>query len=167
MRLTVRIARAVALAVAAGLVVSGCAGGTSYDDDTARDLQQQTLAVTTAAADGDWNAAAMRLMALEADARDAHARGLVSTERLESIVAAIALVAASVEAERVAAEQAEAERAEREASEQAQREQAEREQAEREASEGGGGSPRGPGSDNSGPGNNSGNGRGGGRGNRD
>ena len=104
MRLTVRIARAVALAVAAGLVVSGCAGGTSYDDDTARDLQQQTLAVTTAAADGDWNAAAMRLMALEADARDAHARGLVSTERLESIIAAIALVAASVEAERVAVE---------------------------------------------------------------
>lgn len=164
MRLTVRIARAVALAVAAGLVISGCAGGTSYDGDTARDLQQQTLAVTTAAADGDWNAAAMRLMALEADARDAHARGLVSTERLESIVAAIALVAASVEAERVAAEQAEREQAERE---QAEREQAEREQAEREASEGGGGSPRGPGSDNSGPGNNSGNGRGGGRGNRD
>ncbi len=162
MRFTVRLTRAAALAVAAGLVVSGCAGGTSYDDDTARDLQQQTLSVTTAAADGDWNAAAMRLMALEADARDAHARGLVSTERLESIVAAIALVAASVEAERIAAEQAEAERAEREASEQAAREQ-----AEREASEGGSGSSRGPGSDNSGPGNNSGNGRGGGRGNRD
>lgn len=161
------------LAAASIVVLAGCAAPVTYDPGTAADLQQQVLQVTSAAAEQSYETASVALMALEADARDAHARGLLSSERLEAILAAVTLVAASLESELAA---------EREAREQEAREAAEREaaeQAEREAgsggdsggsggSSGGGSSGGGGGSDDkNGPPEHAGNpgqGRGGGRG---
>ncbi|RZS59135.1 hypothetical protein EV141_0352 [Microcella putealis] len=96
--------------VAAALLLGGCANAPAYDPDTAEQLQQQVLDVTTASAEGAYDVARTGLLELEADARDAHARGLITAERLDSILAAIVLVTASLDAEIAAVEQAEAER---------------------------------------------------------
>ncbi len=121
--------------VAAALLLGGCANAPAYDPDTAEQLQQQVLDVTTASAEGAYDVARTGLLELEADARDAHARGLITAERLDSILAAIVLVTASLDAEIAAAEQAEAERlAAEEAARAAEeaRQAAEQEAAERE-----------------------------------
>lgn len=121
--------------IAATLLLGGCASAPTYDPDTAEQLQQQVLDVTTASAEGAYDVARTGLLELEADARDAHARGLITAERLDSILAAIVLVTASLDAEIAAAEQAEAERlAAEEAARAAEeaRQAAEQEAAERE-----------------------------------
>ncbi|HET8958207.1 MAG TPA: hypothetical protein VFM95_07090, partial [Microcella sp.] len=102
--------------------------------DTADQLQQQVRDVTTASAQGAYDEAHTALLELEADARDAHARELITAERLDSILAAIVLVTAALDAEIAAAEQAEAERL---AAEEAARiaEEEARQAAEREAAQ--------------------------------
>lgn len=124
----------IALALGVALVAGGCAAAPSYDPTAAEQLQQQVLDVTTSAAEGAFADARTGLLELEADARDAHARELITAERLDSILAAIVLVTASIDAE-IAAQQAEAERvaAEEEAARQAAEEA--RQAAEREAAE--------------------------------
>ncbi|MFN3708216.1 hypothetical protein [Microcella sp.] len=158
---------------AAGLVVlAGCAAPVTYDPGAAADLQQQVLQVTSAAAEGSYDTASVALLALEADARDAHARGLISSERLEAILAAATLVAASLEselaAERQAREQEEREAAEREAAEQAEREAGSGGGSGGGSGSSGGGSSGGGGNDDDGGppehAGNPGQGRGGGRG---
>lgn len=116
------------------LVLGGCATTPQYDSEVATALQTQVAEITTASADGDWDTALTRVQALEADARDAHARGEISVERLDSILAAIELVRQSLDAERAAEEEAAAEAARAEEERQAEAErQAEIEKAAAEA----------------------------------
>jgi len=111
---------ALALVLALLLALTGCAPA-AYDVETARDLQDRVAAVSTAAADSDWQATEMELLELEAAATTALARGEVTDARAEAILAAIGLIRADVtqaieadkvaaEQERAAAEQAEADR---------------------------------------------------------
>lgn len=121
-------------AVLVALFLGGCASTPPYDATVASALQTQVATITTASADGEWESALTHVQALEADARDAHARGEISTERLDSILAAIELVRLTLDAEREAEEAAAAEalRAEEEAQAEAER-QAEIERAAAEA----------------------------------
>lgn len=145
-----------ALTVAALVALSGCASAPAYDPEVADTLQQQVLEVTTAAADGSFTEAQTALLELEADARDAHARGLITAERLESILAASVLVTATLEVEAAAAERrAEEERAAEAAAAAEADERAAAEEAAREAERGPGDTP---------PGQNRGGGRGRGEG---
>jgi len=124
---------ALALLLALLLALTGCAP-TTYDVETARDLQERVAAVSTAAANSDWQATEIELLELEAAATTALARGEVTDARAEAILAAIGLIRADVtqaiEADRIAAEQVAA--AERAAAEQAE---ADRLAAENERSE--------------------------------
>lgn len=131
-----RRATAIGGALIAALVLGGCATAPQYDPEAAAALQTQVAVITTASADGDWEAALTHVQALEADARDAHARGEISVERLDSILAAIELVRQSLDAERAAEEEAaaEARRSEEERQAEAER-QAEIEKAAAEARE--------------------------------
>ncbi len=81
------------------LALAGCTGvATEYPATTASALQQQVLATTSAAADGDYEAALTRLDELEVAVADALADGSISQARADSILAAIALVRADLEA---------------------------------------------------------------------
>lgn len=111
-----RLRAVVAIALTAGLL-AGCAGGSSYDSATAERLQQQVLVVSTASADGDWAGASTALLELEASAATALARGEITQERFDAIMAALSLVRADIEA--AVAEQAAAEEAARQAAEEA------------------------------------------------
>jgi hypothetical protein len=137
---------AAAAVVTAILLVSGCASApppTPYATATAADLQQAVLHVTEAAGDGDHAAALTRLSELEVAAKVAHARGEISEARQDSILSAIALVRADLEAliaeaQRKAEEEAErkAEEARRAAEAKAAEEEAKRAaEAEREAAQ--------------------------------
>jgi hypothetical protein len=85
--------------LAAALLLTGCAGdGARYPAATAGALQDQVLAVTQAAADGDLDAAVTRLEELIASTKDARARGNVTADREDSILAAIELVRGDLEA---------------------------------------------------------------------
>lgn len=118
------------------LALGGCATAPQYDAEVASALQTQVAEITTASADGDWEVALTHVQALEADARDAHARGEISLERLESILASIELVRQSLDAERAAEEEAAAEARQAEEERQAEAErQAEIEKAAAEARE--------------------------------
>ncbi|MEJ3404597.1 hypothetical protein WDJ51_07630 [Rathayibacter sp. YIM 133350] len=97
---------ALAIALATGIGLSGCAGD-PYDAKTAEALQAQVLAVTQASAAGDWTTATAKLDALTADAADARADGRIDDKRYDSISAAIALVGSDLAANvRAAQEQA-------------------------------------------------------------
>lgn len=123
---THRLSAVIAIALTAGLL-AGCAGGSSYDSETAERLQQQVLVVSTASADGDWAGASTALLELEASAATALARGEITQKRFDAIMAALSLVRADIEA--AVAEQAAAEEAARQAEEAAR--QAAEEAAER------------------------------------
>lgn len=118
--------RFVIVAVAASAVLSGCAAGSSYDDATADDLQARVLAVTEAVGASDYPTANARLTELTAAADDALAKGEVTAERHDSILAAAALVQTDVNAA-IAAAEAQAAEAERQrlADEEAARQAAE------------------------------------------
>ncbi len=79
------------------LALAGCAGVASdYPATTASAFQQQVLATTSAAADGDYEAAITRLDELEVAVADALADGTISQARGDSILGAIALVRADL-----------------------------------------------------------------------
>lgn len=115
--MSARRLRAVAAVVLTTGLLAGCAGGSSYDSETAARLQEQVLVVSTTSAEGDWAGASTALLELEASAATALARGEITQERFDAIMAALALVRADIEA--AVAEQAAAEEAERKAAEEA------------------------------------------------
>lgn len=87
--------------VGAALVVAlaGCAAtAADYPAEVASGLQQQVLGATAAAADSDYEAALARLDELEVAVADALARDSITQARGDSILAAIALVRADLEA---------------------------------------------------------------------
>lgn len=110
-------------------LLAGCAPTTAYDTATAERLQQHVLAVSDASAAGDWATTQTRLLELEASASTALARGEITQERFDAIMAALALVQADIDAAVAAAEQAAAEKA---AAEQAAAEEAARQAEENE-----------------------------------
>jgi hypothetical protein len=102
-----------AVALVGALVLSGCAAQdrqAPYATATAADLQQTVLHVTKAADDGEFAAARTRLHELEVATKVAHARGELTEARHDSILAAIALVRADLEALIAEAEAAAAEK---------------------------------------------------------
>jgi len=87
----------VLFAVAVGL--SGCAPQTAdYGAELAGELQGEVLEVSQLAADADFDSALLALDELEVALKDARARGLLTEERYESILAATALVRSDLEA---------------------------------------------------------------------
>jgi hypothetical protein len=84
--------------LALALVLTGCAApAPEYPGPTAAALQQQVLATTTAAADGDYDAALSGLDELQAAVGDAFDSGTITQARADSILSAIALVRAELE----------------------------------------------------------------------
>lgn len=88
------------------LMLAGCVGNSvpaatptvsSYSSAAASRLQSAVLSVSSAAANGDPAAALARLDELTVTLADARARGEVSTARLDSISAAMALVRADLQ----------------------------------------------------------------------
>jgi hypothetical protein len=97
------------LLLAGSLALSGCSSpatssAKSYPAATAQALQSQVFAVSQTAANGDYAGSLTVLAELGVSAKDALARGTISTERYASISAAIALVRSDLESA-VAAEQ--------------------------------------------------------------
>lgn len=87
----------VALAVA--LVLGGCAAQEpGYDVDAAEHLQSEVLEVSELSAAADYPSALLSLTELEVSLKDARARGELTEERYESILAAAALVRTDLEA---------------------------------------------------------------------
>ena len=100
----------VGVVVALAVALAGCAP--AYSEATADDLRKQVMQVTAATAAGDWTGARAALDALSEDVDEAHADGRIDEERLERIDAAIATVAADLDAGIAAAEAAAAAAAE-------------------------------------------------------
>ena len=96
----IRHANAPAAAVlAVTLMLAGCAGQTSdYDSKAADRLQSEVLEVSQLAAAADYSAAMLGLAELEAELKDALARGAITAERYESVMAALTLVRADLQA---------------------------------------------------------------------
>lgn len=90
--------------VLAALLLAGCTSG--YSPETAAGLQARVVTVTDASAAGDWATASTALAELAADAADARADGLITEARYDTIMAAIALVDAELEAALAAVENA-------------------------------------------------------------
>lgn len=86
------------ITLAAGIMLTGCASGTDFDAEAAKQLQSRVLSVTEAAAGGDHSTALTTLAELDVDARDALARNQITDARFESITAAATLVRADLEA---------------------------------------------------------------------
>lgn len=89
--------RAAATVVVVALALSGCASTAALTDTAASQLQQDVLAVTTAAKDGDVTGALAALDEASAELEAAYARGDVTEERHALITAAIAAVRAKLE----------------------------------------------------------------------
>jgi hypothetical protein len=87
-----------AVVLSAGVVLSGCAQAPSFDPDAAATFQERVLEVSTAASTSEFDAALQKVAELEVEVKDALARGLITPERHDSILAAIALVRADLEA---------------------------------------------------------------------
>jgi hypothetical protein len=87
-----------AVVLSAGVVLSGCAQAPSFDPDAAATFQERVLEVSTAASTAEFDAALQMVAELEVEVKDALARGLITPERHDSILAAIALVRADLEA---------------------------------------------------------------------
>lgn len=107
----------VGVVVALAWALAGCAP--AYSEATADDLRKQVMQVTAATAAGDWTVARAALDALSEDVDEAHADGRIDEERRERIDAAIATVAADLDAAIAAAEAAAAAEEQRIAEEQA------------------------------------------------
>lgn len=87
-----------AVVLSAAVVLSGCAQSPSFDPDAAAMFQERVLEVSTAASTAEFEAALQKVAELEVEVKDALARGLITPERYDSILAAIALVRADLEA---------------------------------------------------------------------
>ena len=107
----------VGVVVALAWALAGCAP--AYSEATADDLRKQVMQVTAASAAGDWTGARAALDALSEDVDEAHADGRIDEERRDRIDAAIATVAADLDAGIAAAEAAAAAEQQRIAEEQA------------------------------------------------
>ena len=82
------------------LAVTGCAAQQSdYGTDIADRLQGEVLEVSQLSATADFAGAMLALTELEVELKDARARGQLTEERYESILAATALVRADLQAE--------------------------------------------------------------------
>ena len=95
------IQRRLALAtigLALSLVLAGCAPA-PYDPATATQLQSEVLDVSRAAADGDWEGAWAGLDRVVSTAQQAAAAGRIGSDRLQSILAAVADVRADLQHE--------------------------------------------------------------------
>jgi L-fucose mutarotase/ribose pyranase (RbsD/FucU family) len=90
--------KVLAVVLAVGLALTGCAQSGSDADFAAEELQRQVLDVTTASAEQNYSEALVRLAELEASVKDDLARGEISQARYESVMAAIELVRADLEA---------------------------------------------------------------------
>ena len=102
-----RRATVLAALLVGALMLTGCVGNgapaatpttSSYSSAAASRLQSAVLSVSSSAAGGDPAAALSRLDELTVTLADARARGEVSTARLASISAAMALVRADLQA---------------------------------------------------------------------
>jgi septal ring factor EnvC (AmiA/AmiB activator) len=120
-----------ALAFAAALILAATLAGCTTPDaglqrETARQLQEQVLSVSQAAAGNDHAAALKALERLESDLSAASASGRVSEDRRRTIMTAVAAVRADLTAAeaqaRSAADAAEQAKADAEAAEKAARE---------------------------------------------
>lgn len=98
---------ALAIAIAGILSLGSCAPTSDYGSEAALALQSRVLTVTESSAAGDYVGALTRLDELEVSLRDAFARGEVTQERFDSILAAITLVRADLEAAIAAKQDAE------------------------------------------------------------
>lgn len=87
-----------AVALSLSLALSGCATA-KYDPASAAELQSDVLDVSRAAADGDWAQASAGLDRVVAEAQRAADAGRIGTDRLNSILAAVAAVRADLRAE--------------------------------------------------------------------
>ncbi len=86
-------------ALAFVVALSGCAAErSSYDHETAALLQDEVLEISQLSAEAEFASALLALTELEVTVKDVRARGLVTEERYESILAAVALVRADLEA---------------------------------------------------------------------
>lgn len=85
-----------AIALALGVGLSGCAS--DYGTSIANDLRSHVLSVTTAAAEGDAAGALVLLDEFAARLADALARGEITEARHASVLAALELVRADLEA---------------------------------------------------------------------
>jgi ABC-type phosphate/phosphonate transport system substrate-binding protein len=83
-------------ALAVVVLLAGCAPG--YGQETAESLQTRVAAVTEASSVADWTRALAELDVLTADAAAALQAGLLPETRHDSIIAAIALVRAELDA---------------------------------------------------------------------
>lgn len=94
-----RTRRILPVVVAAALVLGGCAGQQSdYDATAAEHLQAEVLEVSDLSAAADYSSALLALVELEVSLKDALARGQLTQERYDSILAAAALVRTDLEA---------------------------------------------------------------------
>ena len=87
-----------AIGLALSLALAGCAPA-PYDSATAHQLQSDVLDVSRAAADGDWAGAASGLDRVVTAAQQAAAAGRIGSDRLQSILAAVADVRADLQHE--------------------------------------------------------------------
>lgn len=91
--------RILPVVLAAALVLGGCAGQESdYDAAAAEHLQAEVLEVSELSAAADYPSALLALVELEVSLKDALARGQLTQERYDSILAAAALVRTDLEA---------------------------------------------------------------------
>jgi hypothetical protein len=98
-RSTFRSALASAAVVVAVSLLGGCAAQQSdYGADVAELLQSEVLEVSQLSANADFEAALSALTGLELTIKDARARGTLTEERYESILAATAQVRKDLEA---------------------------------------------------------------------
>lgn len=95
-----------AVVVGWGLVLSGCGSASDYDTKTAQDLQQQVLALASAANARDYATAVPQLAQLQqtddADLRD----GKITVARHDAIAAALGTIRADLAALQAADQQA-------------------------------------------------------------
>jgi hypothetical protein len=91
-----------AVALAASLALSGCAGTTSYPASVKEQLRTTILDVTTAASQNDFQGALNHLNDLQNELQDARDRGDISEARFNTVTAAIAQVVGKITAKMIA-----------------------------------------------------------------
>ena len=88
-----------AAVLAVTLALTGCAAQEpDYDPKVADRLQAEVLEVSQLSAAADYSAAMLALAELEVELKDALARGAITAERYESVMAALNLVRADLQA---------------------------------------------------------------------
>lgn len=87
-----------AIGLILALVLAGCAPA-PYDPATANQLQSDVLGISRAAAEGDWEGASAGLDRVVTAVQQAAAAGRIGSDRLQSILAAVADVRADLQHE--------------------------------------------------------------------